>query len=94
MNRGKRPPSSVAVLLHVGKGLEGAVPTLYADASSENVNHEVDQLLEAGLLRRVLAQVDVGFSNSMIEDRLLHRAHVVAMEGNSFRNPPATRRAS
>ncbi|MFM8387118.1 MAG: transposase [Planctomycetia bacterium] len=59
--------SSVAVLLHAGKGLEGAVPTLYADAGSENVNHEVDRLLEAGLLRRVLAQVDVGFSNSMIE---------------------------
>ena len=27
-------------------------------------------------------------------DRLLHKAHVVVMEGHSFRNPPATRRAS
>jgi DNA replication protein DnaC len=27
-------------------------------------------------------------------DRLLHRAHVVVMEGHSFRNPPAARRAS
>ena len=27
-------------------------------------------------------------------DRLLHRAHVVVREGHSFRNPPATRRAS
>jgi len=27
-------------------------------------------------------------------DRLLHRAHVVVMDGHSFRNPPATRRAS
>jgi hypothetical protein len=27
-------------------------------------------------------------------DRLLHRAHVVVTEGHSFRNPPATRRAS
>jgi DNA replication protein DnaC len=27
-------------------------------------------------------------------DRLLHHAHVVVMEGNSFRNPPQARRAS
>lgn len=27
-------------------------------------------------------------------DRLLHRAHVVVMEGHSFRNPPQARRAS
>lgn len=27
-------------------------------------------------------------------DRLLHRAHVVVMEGHSFRNPPPARRAS
>lgn len=27
-------------------------------------------------------------------DRLLHRAHVVVMEGNSFRNPPKGRKAS
>jgi DNA replication protein DnaC len=27
-------------------------------------------------------------------DRLLHRSHVVVMEGHSFRNPPQTRRAS
>lgn len=27
-------------------------------------------------------------------DRLLHRAHVVVMEGDSFRNPPKTRKAS
>jgi len=26
-------------------------------------------------------------------DRLLHRAHVVVMEGDSYRNPPAGRRA-
>ncbi len=27
-------------------------------------------------------------------DRLLHRAHVVVMDGHSFRNPPQERRAS
>ena len=38
-----------------------------ADSGGENVNHEVDDLLGLGQLRRVLAQVEVGFSNSMIE---------------------------
>jgi DNA replication protein DnaC len=26
-------------------------------------------------------------------DRLLHHAHVIEMEGDTFRNPPATKRA-
>ena len=42
-------------------------PTLVADAGVENVNSEVDGLIESGLLRRVLAQRDVTFSNSLIE---------------------------
>jgi len=41
--------------------------TLVADAGVENVNAEVDGLIESGLLRRVLAQRDVTFSNSTIE---------------------------
>jgi transposase InsO family protein len=41
--------------------------TIVADSGSENVNSEVDGLLEDVGLRRTLAQVDVTFSNSMIE---------------------------
>ena len=41
--------------------------TLYADSGVENVNGEVDDLLDLGKLQRVLAQVEVAFSNSMIE---------------------------
>ena len=41
--------------------------TLYADSGIENVNGQVDDLLDLGKLRRVLAQVEVSFSNSMIE---------------------------
>lgn len=37
------------------------------DAGCENVNSDVDGLLEDEGLRRTLAQVDVTFSNSMIE---------------------------
>jgi transposase InsO family protein len=42
-------------------------PTVIADSGSENVNREVDALLECMDLRRVLAQVEVAFSHSMIE---------------------------
>ena len=41
--------------------------TVFADSGSENVNREVDNLLEHENLTRVLAQVEVTFSNSMIE---------------------------
>ena len=40
---------------------------LYADSGSENVNGVVDATLFSACLERVLAQVDVTFSNSMIE---------------------------
>jgi hypothetical protein len=42
-------------------------PTLYVDAGIENINREVDALLSRSTLKRVLTQVDVTFSNSMIE---------------------------
>jgi transposase InsO family protein len=41
--------------------------TVVADSGSENVNSDVDDLLEDKGLSRTLAQVDVTFSNSMIE---------------------------
>lgn len=37
------------------------------DGGSENCNRAVDALIEEGVLRRVLAQVDLSFSNSLIE---------------------------
>jgi putative transposase len=40
-----------------------------ADSGLENVNGEVDSLCGLGQLRRVLAQVEVTFSNSMLEAR-------------------------
>jgi putative transposase len=41
--------------------------TVVADSGSENVNREVDAILVEQELTRVLAQVEVTFSNSMIE---------------------------
>ena len=41
--------------------------TVLADQGVENCNADVDALIEQGLLRRVLAQVEISFSNSLIE---------------------------
>jgi transposase InsO family protein len=60
--------STLAVLHEAGASLGGAeVPSVLVDAGVENVNGSVDALIAQGLIRRVLAQVDVHFSNSMIE---------------------------
>ncbi len=40
---------------------------LVVDGGVENFNEQVDELIETGVLRRVLAQTDVTFSNSLIE---------------------------
>jgi putative transposase len=42
-------------------------PSAKADAGVENVNAQVDELISAGVLRRVLAFTELKFSNSMIE---------------------------
>ena len=43
------------------------IPVVLADAGVENVNAQVDDLIAAGVLCRVLAFTDLKFSNSMIE---------------------------
>ena len=40
---------------------------MLADAGSENINGDVDNVLDGEEWTRVLAQVEVTFSNSMIE---------------------------
>lgn len=42
-------------------------PTAMVDGGTENFNHAVDELVQSGLLKRVLAQTDIQYSNSMIE---------------------------
>lgn len=61
--------NSVAVLVHAQRALEtgSPVPTLMADDGSENFNARVDALVDSGALKRVLAQREILFSNSMIE---------------------------
>ncbi len=61
--------TTVAILQEADRGAArpDELPTLVADAGVENVNSEVNGLIESASLRRVLAQRDVKFSNSLIE---------------------------
>jgi len=60
------PTTTCEILKEVGRNLQ-RTPTVVADSVVENVNAGVDQLMHDGVIRRVLAQVEVSFSNSMIE---------------------------
>jgi len=63
------PANSVAVLLEASRGVTPSAnaPVVVADAGVENVNAQVDELIETGVLRRLLAFTELKFSNSMIE---------------------------
>lgn len=62
------PMGTCDVLIAAAKHLHrDEAPDLISDSGTENVNSVVDDVLEAHSLRRVLAQVDVSYSNSIIE---------------------------
>ena len=63
------PVSSVIVLLEASRAAAPShtAPVVLADAGVENVNAQVDELIDAGVLRRLLALTELQFSNSMIE---------------------------
>jgi transposase InsO family protein len=61
------PSITAELLLTASKRVVGGKPKLLADGGVENFNKAVDELVNAGLLKRVLAQTDMTFSNSLIE---------------------------
>jgi hypothetical protein len=61
------PTRTAELLVHAATGLVQEKPTLLADGGVENFNGAVNQLVESGLLRRLLAQTEIAFSNSLIE---------------------------
>jgi len=62
------PTATCQLLLAAGKHMVFAGrPLLFADSGIENINSAVDDTLFSACLERVLAQVDVAYSNSMIE---------------------------
>lgn len=65
-----KPATTCEILIAAAREarlVSSGTPTVMADAGVENLNRAVDELIASGPLRRVLAQVDVRFSNSMIE---------------------------
>jgi len=61
------PSTTCRVLEAAGAHLPNGMPTVACDSGIENVNGKVNGLVECGRLRRVLAQVELSYSNSMIE---------------------------
>jgi hypothetical protein len=52
--------------VHAAHCLGNAVTQVYIDSGIWNLSKNVDKLFEMGTLERVIAEVDVSFSNSMI----------------------------
>lgn len=62
------PATTAEILLTASsQGMANSKPMLLADAGVENVNGAVDELIDSGLLKLVLAQTEITFSNSLIE---------------------------
>jgi hypothetical protein len=77
------PVNSVAVLVEASRGAPPSetTPVVLADAGVENVNAQVDNLITAGVLRRVLA-----FTETEVLE--LHDRSVVALPQTSTALPP------
>jgi transposase InsO family protein len=61
------PSITAELLLGAARDLVDKKPTLLVDGGVENYNSAVDELVESGLLRRLLAMTDISYSNSLIE---------------------------
>lgn len=63
------PTNTLAVLLEAGNSTMSTdrTPTLFADSGVENKTGSIDELVDSGAFRRVLAQTEIACSNSMIE---------------------------
>jgi putative transposase len=62
-----QPNVTAQLLLDAAKCVTSGKPTLLVDGGVENYNSAVDKIVKTGLLKRVLAQTEVTFSNSLIE---------------------------
>jgi putative transposase len=59
--------ATAEILITASKGVYHGVPTVLVDGGTENFNGPVDELIDSGLLHRVLAGTEITYSNSMIE---------------------------
>ncbi len=60
------PMTTVAILREAATNL-GITPKLATDGGVENVNGDVDALIEDGVIARIIALVEVSYSNSIVE---------------------------
>lgn len=61
------PTVTAEILLNASRGLSEEKPNLLVDGGVENFNSAVDELIDSGILKRVLAQTEISYSNSLIE---------------------------
>jgi transposase InsO family protein len=66
---GTNTKALIETALEVANRISGnvGIPNLFADDGTENQNKDVDSLVKAGKIIRTIAQIDVEFSNSMVE---------------------------
>jgi len=61
------PSVTAELLIEAGTQTEDTQPQLLVDGGVENYNPEVNKLVDSGLLKRILAQTEIRYSNSLIE---------------------------
>ena len=61
------PAVTAELLLQASRRVFDGTPTLLADGGIENCNKSVDELVDSGLLNRLLAGTEIHYSNSLIE---------------------------
>ena len=62
-----RPAVTAELLIEAATGIQDDKPQVLVDGGVENYNDAVDKVVESGLLKRLLAQTEIRYSNSMIE---------------------------
>jgi len=61
------PAVTAELLIEAGSEIEDGKPQLLVDGGVENYNSAVDKLVDSGVLKRILAQTEIRYSNSLIE---------------------------
>lgn len=61
------PGITARLFLDASQAMTEGKPTVFVDGGRENYNSAVDEVIESGLLKRVLAQTEIQYSNSLIE---------------------------
>jgi transposase InsO family protein len=61
------PAITAELLVEAAQGIGHTKPSVLVDGGVENFNSAVDKLVDSGLLKRLLAQTEIRFSNSLIE---------------------------